>query len=396
MSEGGGGLTRRGLIEGMAAGGAAALMGDAAIARTPGFHVHRFGVNYVPSGSWYYCWNDWRPSAIARDFDAIAELGADHIRIMIVWPWFQPNPKLISQAHLDRLEQMIQLAAIRRLDVLVTLYTGWLSGFAFRPPYLEKEPFYSDPKWQAAQDTLLGQVAARVTRHANFMGFDVGNEINCCWRTTPPIGDPWLRRTIGRMHQLAPGRTHVNGVDHQPWFDSDTFSPATLVAEQSIVAVHSWPFWTGASKYGKPLSKPYTLLPAALAGLVRAHARDGAKPLWLQEFGACTEEMDDGEIIPWMEATIAGAIGEGVSWFTYWSSHDVKRTLDFHPFEYDLGLIDGDNRIKPRGRAFRRLADAHRGKRVAIPRRRIPQPPEGSGQETTWRWLLKYMGGVMP
>src|ERR1035438_5853563 len=53
---------------------------------------HRFGLNYVPSRNWYFIYNDWNISAIARDFDRIVELGADHLRVMLVWPWFQPNP----------------------------------------------------------------------------------------------------------------------------------------------------------------------------------------------------------------------------------------------------------------------------------------------------------------
>ena len=92
---------------------------------------HRFGVNYVPSRNWYFCWNDWKPQDIARDFDRIAEIGADHVRIMLLWPWFQPNPQFVSPAHLDRLEELMRLAAQRKLDVLVTIFTANLLGVFF-------------------------------------------------------------------------------------------------------------------------------------------------------------------------------------------------------------------------------------------------------------------------
>jgi sugar phosphate isomerase/epimerase len=103
---------------------------------------HRFGVNYVPSRNWYFCYNDWNPEDIRHDLDAIASLGADHIRLMVIWPWFQPNPTSVSARHLDYLEQIIDFGAERGLDVLVTLFTGWLSGYHFNPPYLESEPFF--------------------------------------------------------------------------------------------------------------------------------------------------------------------------------------------------------------------------------------------------------------
>lgn len=46
----------------------------------------RFGVNYTPSGDWFHSWlePDW--SQIARNLDAIADLGLDHIRVFPMWP----------------------------------------------------------------------------------------------------------------------------------------------------------------------------------------------------------------------------------------------------------------------------------------------------------------------
>jgi hypothetical protein len=96
---------------------------------------HRFGVNYTPSHNWWFCWNNWNPDPIRRDLDAIAALGADHLRILLIWPFFQPNPTWVSPAHLDRLNQLITLMGERQLDALVTVFTGQLSGWYFLPPF---------------------------------------------------------------------------------------------------------------------------------------------------------------------------------------------------------------------------------------------------------------------
>ena len=56
---------------------------------------YRFGVNYTPSQKWWYCWNDFSRDEIARDLDTVAELHADHIRIMAMWTYFQPNPSWV-------------------------------------------------------------------------------------------------------------------------------------------------------------------------------------------------------------------------------------------------------------------------------------------------------------
>ncbi len=382
---------RRGLIVGAAALSAARSVPAFGQVPVDRFLLHRFGVNYVPSRNWYFCWNDWRPDDIARDFDAIAAIGADHIRIMLVWPWFQPNPGFISRAHLDRLDGLMQMAAARQLDVLPAVFTGWLSGFAFKPAYLESEPFYAAPAWRTVQDRLLAELGLRLAAHANFLGLDIGNEINCAWKTHAAEGDAWMAKTFETMHRVAPGKVHVNGVDHQPWFGGDTFTPQALVAQQDIVSLHSWSFWAGAADFGGPLDEPYTRLPSALAALARAYGKAPTKPIWMQEFGVCDTEMPARDVEVWMDRAVESAIQTGVSWFTWWCSHDVDRSLAFHAFEYDLGLMDVNNRIKPRGQTFKRLADAYRGQAVILPDRDLPEPSIAPSRESTWTWLLQWM-----
>ncbi len=354
---------------------------------------HRFGVNYVPSGKWYYCYNDWDRDTVCRDLDAIAALGADHVRVMVIWPWFQPNPTALSERHLDYLEQILTIAKERSLAVLVTLFTGWLSGYHFNPPYLENEPFYTSSEWAKVQDLLLDGIAERMQAHENFMGFDIGNEINCNWQAEISDGDVWMRRILGRMKTHFPDYIHVNGVDHAPWFSENTFSPQALVEEQAIVPIHCWSFWTQAGKYGKHLDDPYTRLASAMAALVRAYGQSPQKPIWIEEFGVCAEEMPESDIPRWLEITMTSALEQGVSWFTWWASHDVDRRFQFHPFEYGLGLLTTDNQLKEQGRVFKQFADAYRGKPVVIPTNPLPQPPVERNEQATWRWLLEWMSG---
>jgi hypothetical protein len=354
---------------------------------------HRFGVNYTPSQNWYFCFNDWNAGDVARDLATLASLGADHIRVMVVWPWFQPNPRHISPAHLDRLDTLMIVAAAEGLDVMPCVYTGWLSGYRFQPPFLQDQPFYTAPDWAAAQTLLLDALAERMGEHPNFLGFDIGNEINCCWQTTPDQGDAWMARVFAQMQAAHPGCVHVNGVDHKPWFQPHTFSPQALVAEQPIVALHCWPFWTGAGDRGGPLDRPYTHLGAAMATLARSLGNAPQKPVWIQEFGVCATEMPEPDIPRWTESFVTTAIDAGVSWFTWWASHDVPRRFDFHPFEYGLGLIDSDNRIKPQGRLFRDLATAWRGKPVRLPGA-VPSPPTLRSPAATWDWMTDWIASI--
>ena len=166
---------------------------------------HRFGVNYTPSHNWWFCWNDWNPDPIKRDLDAIAGLGADHLRILLIWPFFQPNPTWVSPAHLDRLDQLMALMAERHLDALVTVFTGQLSGLYFLPLFhRQSDLFFTDPVTLAAQELFVRELGRILSRHDNLIGFDLGNEINTCWTAKAAVGDEWMKHMFAQAKRCCP------------------------------------------------------------------------------------------------------------------------------------------------------------------------------------------------
>jgi endo-1,4-beta-mannosidase len=353
---------------------------------------HRFGVNYTPSHNWWFCWNDWNRDPIQHDLDHIAALGADHLRVLLIWPYFQPNQVWVSPAHLERLDDLMTMAAARHLDVLVTVFTGQLSGWFFLPPFNKPDPaFYADARIGAAQDLFVRELAQRMRGHSNFLGFDLGNELNTCWTAPLATGDAWMTKMFSQMNQLAPGVVHVNGVDHKPWFQPTTFSAHALAAQRFPV-MHCYPFWTYALQYGGPMDPPSTGLLKAMAALIRSYAGDAQKPVWAGEFNTCIESLNEKQQAKWLETAVTGAIEAGVSWFTYWDSHDVSRAFTFNPVEYSLGLLTNDGRVKEQGHTFKQIADSYRGKPVKFPKSAPAPPPVPQTFENTWEWLLDELG----
>jgi len=354
---------------------------------------HRFGVNYTPSRNWWFCWNDWNPDPIARDLDAIASLGADHLRVLLVWPFFQPNPTWVSPLHLDHLDQLLTLMAERHLDALVTVFTGQLSGWYFLPSFNRlSDGFFTDKTMLDAEELYIRELARVLRPHQNLIGFDLGNEINTCWSADTTTGDAWMSRTFSLMNSLLPDLMHINGVDHMPWFRDTTFSPGALVSMQRMPVMHCYPWWTGALKYGGAFDPPSVKLLAAMATLIRSYAGAQQKPVWAGEFNTCIEALSEKQQAEWLEKAVLAAIDEGVSWFSYWDSHDVDRIFAFNPLEYSLGLLTNDGRVKEQGRVFRKLADAYRGKPVAFPSAALPKPPASQTIDGTWRWILDWLG----
>ncbi len=366
------------------------------ISNSDRLRTHRFGVNYTPSRHWYYCWNDFDPGAIARDFDAIAALGLDHLRVMTIWPWFQPNPAWVSPAHLDRLGAMMSLAQTRGLDVCVTAFTGHLTGYQLVPAYMKGKDFYTDPSIRRTQRRYLEALASVCAGRPNFLGLDLGNEINCAWRPrTREEGDAWLEWALTLCDTYAPGAIHVNGVDHQPYFIEHSFTPHALVHRQPVVPLHCWIEFTGARQRGGPLDEVCVSLPAAMAHLARAHAADPRRPIWLQEYGASACWMK-AEVVPaFCETTTRRAIDAGVSWFTWWASHDIDPALRFDQLEYSLGLFTHQNRPKPQAGVFAELAAEYAGKPVRrhSPLDRLPAITDdvGLSYASTWDWLERAM-----
>jgi len=354
----------------------------------------RFGVNYTPSKNWWYCWNDFDAESIARDLDAIASLNADHIRIMALWTFFQPNAGWVSPAHIERLDVLMELAGKRGLDVCVSMLTGHLTGHNFRQGYERGACFFSDKTLLDAQELYFSELAKVLNKRANFLGFDLGNELNCCWSTDDlAVGDAWQRRTMALAERVSPGRIHSNGVDHQPWFVKTTFSPEALTGTQSIVPLHCWILFTGALERAKrnPMDRRCLGLVPAMAALARAYAGDPSKPAWCQEYGA-SEEWMDAKLIPgFIEQATLKALEGGVSWITCWASHDIESKFKVNPLEYTLGLIDCDNKVKPQGRSFARVAAEFKGKKAQTPCASVSELPKDRTQDSTWAWIDQWL-----
>ncbi len=359
-------------------------------------HRLRFGVNYVPSSNWYYMWNQFNLDCISKDFEAIAQIGADHIRLMMIWPYFQPNPTWVSSDHLRCLRLTIQEAEKHGLDVFPVFFTGWLSGYGFNPPFLDgvrDVSFYNSSSLRDVQLRYIDAVIAEIGDLHNVAGFDLGNEMNCQWKApTANEGNDWMDWALAALRAKHSG-VHVNGVDHQPWFYENTFSATHLAECHEILTLHSWIKFTGAmdraaAKSEKVGSGPTTTkLLANMARLARSYAQNSQKPVWIQEFGATDEWMPESQIPRFLQESVVEGIAEGVSWFTWWCSHDIDRSMKFDELEYGLGLLTVDNKRKPVAEAFKELAQQYRGKSVSLPVRGPEPPPQNYTFESTWAWL---------
>lgn len=359
----------------------------------------RFGVNYTPSVGWFHSWLDFSPSDTARDLEAIASLGADHVRIFPLWPVVQPNRTLIRASALQDVATVVDIAGSFGLDVNVDALQGHLSSFDFVPAWLDswhRRNMFTDPDVVASTAAYVRALARAVADKPNLLGITIGNEVNQFAHAPHPAphditaeqGHAWAAAMVAAARAgLSSGSSGPSGpssrearVDSSAsapsgagsgprplvtvaqydaaWYDdAQPFGPEHAADHGDATVTHSWVFNGSAALHGA-LGPGSVRHGEYLLQLAAAWNRDPARPNWLQEVGAPTNVIAPEDAASFTEQTIRHVLGaQQVLGVTWWCSHDVARSLaDFPELEYDLGLFTNDGRVKPAGEAFAAVA----------------------------------------
>lgn len=328
----------------------------------------RFGVNYTPRAGWFHAWLDLDLDEVRRDFAAIAELEADHVRLFPLWHLVQPNRGLIRPAALDEIGAVVDAAAEFGLDVNVDALQGHLSSFDFLPAWVttwHERNMFTDPIALAGEEAYVRALGAVLQGRPNVLGLTLGNEVNQFAAKPHPHPHPiddgqaeqWLVRLLGAARDSAPGLITHAAYD-ATWYDErQPFLPRHAAEHGDETVVHSWVF-NGAAQIHGGLGIGSVRHAEYLAQLAAAWHATADRPVWLQEVGVPVTVVDREDAAEFLERTVRHAADvAALSGITWWCSHDVARSmLDFPPVEYDLGLIDEHGRVKPTGRRFAELA----------------------------------------
>lgn len=324
--------------------------------------TYKFGVNYVPSNKWFYSWQKINLDDVKNDLEAIASLGVDHIRMHLRWDLFQPNGQYIMMEMIDALKSILDIAKENNLMVQVTVLNGWMSGFWFMPSFTWNKNIFTDQELIEDELRLMTVLSESIGNHSALLGIDLGNEINVydmLKKYSIEEGDNWLEQVLPEVDRLFPGKMNVVGVDHQPWFFDKQMSRGKLAALGNTTSIHTWTAFTGALKYGIS-SEECLCLQEFNIELANAYAVDLHRPVWVQEFGVSPLWMPEEHFKTYIFESMLNATRSDNLWgYTFWCSHDVSREYTkFNPLEYELGLFDCDNNLKPLGKIYKECIHA--------------------------------------
>ncbi len=329
-----------------------------------------FGANYVPSKNWFYSWVNPDFDEVEADLRAISSVGVDHIRMHLRWDLFQPNETYVSDEMLGRLRKILDLAEKYHLMAEVAVFDGWMSGFWFMPSFTWCYNIVSDEDQLKSQIFFLKKLSEAIGDHPALLGIDIGNEINVyemMQKTfTVEQGDRWITALLAAADELFPGKNNVVGVDHRPWFSDVQMSRGTLANTGALTSLHTWVKFTGALQYGAG-SEEALCLQEYNVELANAYAKDPKRKVWIQEFGISPEWTDPKNFKNFIRQSMLNAMRSENLWgYTFWCSHDVSRKFKFSSLEYDLGLFDTENRLKPVGEAYKEcIAEIRAGAKPA-------------------------------
>lgn len=328
----------------------------------------KFGVNYTPSHGWLLSILDPDWDSINADFDQIASLGVDHVRMLPIWPVLQPNRTWINTKAVADVRHMVDLAAEHGLNSYVDVLQGHLSSFDFVPSWLvswHERNMFTDAEAVEAECALANALCDALEDASGFRGLTVGNECNQFSDRPHPRMMPanrmqagaWLDSLLGsvadRLHEQ--GRIGLHSENDAVWYmDGHGFVPAHASGKGDVTSVHSWVFNGTAQHYGA-LSAQSTGHAAYLVELAKAFSPDPARQVWVQEIGAPQNVLAESELTTFCTESVRRiADCANVYGITWWCSHDVQqRFSDFPEFEHQLGLFDERGQLKPIGAAFR-------------------------------------------
>lgn len=361
------------------------------------------GVNYWPRRKAMYWWNDFDAAEVADEFDVIADVGMDVVRIFLLWDDWQPTPDSVSSDRLHDLGVVCDVAADRGLGLDITFFTGHMSGPNWAPGWLldlERSTYPSPDVRQVvsrgavvssgyrnmfhdavaleAERLLLRTVIGEYHDHGAIWMWNLGNEPDLFARpATEQAGAWWVSGMSDLVRSIDPLHPVTTGLHSANLLDNNGFRVDHVFSASDIAVMHGYPMYIPWAREDlDPDFVPY------LCALVTALT---GKPCLAEEWGGCTAPdggpstvwkwtsygaprsqfmANEDEFADYVAATLPRLVEVGSPGAFLWCFADYAPELWDRPpcedtgaaHERHFGLVRPDGSLKPHADVIRDFA----------------------------------------
>lgn len=317
----------------------------------------RLGVNYWPSETAMDWLARYDPVAVRCDFTRIAAAGMNTVRVFLRWEDLQPTASTINSDALASVIDTADAATEAAVDLIVTLFTGHMSGVNWIPMWATGgddgddrfrvvssggvqsrsrvlRNWYSDAAITDAQAVMADRVAAALSGHSAVWAWDLGNEnSNCTIPPDPTAADRWLERMSSVLRARDP-RVHITIGTHMEDLENERVIGVAQAARWcDFVCMHGYPAYANWST--GPIDENLVPFLAELTAWLAADT-----PVLLAEFGqstvplgqpSTTLQVSETEAATYIGATL-DRLGEcGSMGALLWCYADYAPQLHDHP-----------------------------------------------------------------
>ena len=373
------------------------------------------GVNYWPRRKAMYWWSAFDRFEVADEFDVIASLGMDVVRIFLLWDDWQENPSEVSPTRLADLEKVCDVAAARGLGLDVTFFTGHMSGPNWAPGWMLSDasdpasphvrqvvsggrvvdsPYrnmFHDPEALSAERLLIETVVREFRDHEGIWMWNLGNEPDLfAYPDSARSGTAWVTEMSDLIRYLDPSHPVTTGLHTANLFSDNGFRVDQVFAASDVAVMHGYPMYIPWARHSlDPDFVPFLCaLTTALSG----------KPCLAEEWGGCTAP-DGTDSLTWeweaygqkrtqfmageqafadyVKETLPRLVDVGATGAMLWCFADYAPELWDRPpceetgakHERHFGLVRGDGSLKPHAEMVKEFVAT--GPRVVSPKRTV-------------------------
>jgi endo-1,4-beta-mannosidase len=361
------------------------------------------GVNYWPRRKAMYWWSAFDDAEVADEFDVIAELGMDVVRIFLLWDDWQETPDTVSNAGIRDLGTVCDIAAGRGLRLDITFFTGHMSGPNWAPGWLldgnattHASPLvrqvvsgakvvdsayrnmFHDPIALAAERLLLRTVVQEFRDHEAVWMWNLGNEPDLfAYPHTADAGTKWVTEMTDLVRSVDPAHPVTTGLHTANLLSDNGLRVDRVFAASDIAVMHGYPMYIPWAR--DDLDPDFVPFLCALTTAL------SAKLCLAEEWGGCTAPPGSDSVVwewtsygadrtqfmagehafaDYVRQTLPRLVEVGATGAMMWCFADYATELWDRPpceesgakHERHFGLVRPDGSLKPHAEVIKEFA----------------------------------------